>query len=93
MNVKQDEWMDILEKKMKNFKNVLERVLEQVFSEDIKRIKKLQSFNTGKKLAKQVTTAFEDLCFLTGMKALVIDIKTWPDHANANLELLIRNVD
>jgi len=27
------------------------------------------------------------------MKALVIDIETWPDDANANLELLIHNVD
>jgi hypothetical protein len=27
------------------------------------------------------------------MKALVIDVKTWPDDANANLELLIRDVD
>ena len=27
------------------------------------------------------------------MKALVIDAETWPDDANANLELLIRDVD
>ena len=27
------------------------------------------------------------------MKALVIDVETWPDYANANLELLIRNID
>ena len=27
------------------------------------------------------------------MKALVIDIETWPNDANANLELLIRDVD
>src|SRR5207248_6343376 len=27
------------------------------------------------------------------MKALVIDVETWPDDANANLELLIRDVD
>ncbi|GET02975.1 hypothetical protein GLOIN_2v1762192 [Rhizophagus clarus] len=69
------------------------RVLEQVPSEDVERRKKLQSFGTGKKLAKRVATAFEDLCSLTGMKALVIDVETWPDYANANLELLIRDVD
>jgi hypothetical protein len=27
------------------------------------------------------------------MKALVIDVETWPNDANTNLELLIRNVD
>ena len=27
------------------------------------------------------------------MKALVIDVETWPDDANANLELLIRDVN
>ena len=27
------------------------------------------------------------------MKALVIDAETWPDDANSNLELLIRDVD
>ncbi|CAG8648592.1 11106_t:CDS:2 [Rhizophagus irregularis] len=30
---------------------------------------------------------------LTGMKALVIDAKTWSDDANANLKHLICNVD
>ncbi len=33
-------------------------------------------------------TAFEDLCSLTGMKALVIDAESWPEDANANLQLL-----
>ena len=27
------------------------------------------------------------------MKALVIDVKTWPDDVNANLELLIRDIN
>ena len=27
------------------------------------------------------------------MKALVIDVETWPEDVNTNLELLIRNVD
>src|SRR4051812_6311251 len=27
------------------------------------------------------------------MKALMIDVETWPDYVNANLELLIRDVD
>ncbi|GBB90726.1 hypothetical protein RclHR1_17790005 [Rhizophagus clarus] len=40
-----------------------------------------------------VATAFEDLCSLTGIKALVIDVETWPDYANANLELLIHDID
>jgi len=39
-----------------------------------------------------VTTAFEDLCSLTGMKALVIDVESWPEDANANLQLLKRDV-
>ena len=39
---------------MENFENVLKRVLERVPSEDVERRKKLQSFGTEKKLAKQV---------------------------------------
>jgi len=39
-----------------------------------------------------VTTAFEDLCSLTGMKALVIDAESWSEDANANLQLLKRDV-
>jgi hypothetical protein len=39
-----------------------------------------------------VTTAFEDLCSLTGMKALVIDAESWPEDANANLQLLKRDI-
>ena len=39
-----------------------------------------------------MTTAFEDLCSLTGMKALVIDAETWPEDASANLQLLKRDV-
>ena len=27
------------------------------------------------------------------MKALVIDVETWPEDANANLELLIRDIN
>ena len=41
----------------------------------------------------QVITAFEDLCSLTGMKALVIDAETWPEDASANLQLLKRDVE
>ena len=37
-------------------------------------------------------TAFEDLCSLTGIKALVIDAETWSEDANANLQLLKRDV-
>src|SRR5277367_781657 len=37
-------------------------------------------------------TAFEDLCSLTEMKALVIDAESWPEDANANLQLLKRDV-
>ncbi len=40
-----------------------------------------------------MATAFEDLCSLTGMKALIINAKTWPDDTNTNLELLIRDVN
>ena len=52
VRVEEGEWTGVLEKEVENFKNVLERVLEQV--SDIERTKKLQSFGTGKKLAKQV---------------------------------------
>ncbi|CAG8697877.1 3227_t:CDS:2 [Dentiscutata erythropus] len=93
VRVEQGEWTGVLEKEVENFETILENVLERVPSEDVERIKKLRSFGTGKKLAKRVTTAFEDLCSLTEMKALVIDAETWPDDANANLELLIRNVN
>ncbi|CAG8644088.1 12923_t:CDS:2, partial [Gigaspora rosea] len=93
VRVEQGEWTGVLEKEVENFETVLENVLERVPSEDVERIKKLRSFGTGKKLAKRVTTAFEDLCSLTEMNALVIDAETWPDDANANLELLIRNVN
>ena len=54
VRIEQGEWTGVLEKEVENFENVLERVLEQVPSEDIERIKKLQSFGTGKKLAKRV---------------------------------------
>ena len=54
IRVEQGEWTGILEKEVENFENVLKKVLEQVPSEDIEQIKKLQSFGTGKKLAKRV---------------------------------------
>ena len=54
VRVEEGEWTGVLEKEMENFKNVLERVLKQVSVKDIKRKKKLQSFGTGKKLAKRV---------------------------------------
>ena len=54
VRVEEGEWTGVLEKKVENFKNVLERVLEQVSVKDIERKKKLQSFGTGKKLAKRV---------------------------------------
>src|SRR5947209_12295545 len=54
VRVEQGEWTGVLEKEVENFENVLERVLEQVPSEDVERKKKLQSFGTGKKLAKWV---------------------------------------
>ncbi|PKK58918.1 hypothetical protein RhiirC2_795565, partial [Rhizophagus irregularis] len=41
VRVEQGEWTGVLEKKVKNFENVLKKVLEQVTSEDIERIKKL----------------------------------------------------
>ena len=56
VRVEQGEWTGILEKEVENFENILERVLEQVLSEDVERKKKLQSFGTGKKLAKRVRT-------------------------------------
>ncbi|RGB22346.1 hypothetical protein C1646_677908, partial [Rhizophagus diaphanus] len=92
VRVEQGEWTGVLEKEVENFENVLERVLEQVPSEDIEQIKKLRSFGTGKKLAKWVASTFKDLCSLTEMKALVIDAETWPDDANANLHFLKRDV-
>ena len=54
VRVEQGKWTGVLEKEVENFENVLERVLEQVPSEDVERKKKLQSFGTGKKLAKRV---------------------------------------
>src|SRR5688572_11694164 len=54
VRVEEGEWTGILEKKVKNFENVLKRVLEQVLSEDVERRKKLQSFSTRKKLVKRV---------------------------------------
>ncbi|RIA91119.1 hypothetical protein C1645_822515 [Glomus cerebriforme] len=88
VRVEQGEWTGILKKEVENFTNVLEKVLKQIPLDDVERRKKLQSFGTGKKLAKRVTTAFEDLCSLTGMKALVIDAESWPEDANTNLQLL-----
>ncbi|CAI2183818.1 16227_t:CDS:2, partial [Funneliformis geosporum] len=44
VRVEKGEWTGVLEKEVENFKNVLERVLEQVPSEDVERIKKLRSF-------------------------------------------------
>jgi hypothetical protein len=41
VRVEQGEWTGVLEKEVKNFDNVLERVLERAPSEDIERIKKL----------------------------------------------------
>ena len=54
VRVEEGEWTGILEKEVKNFENVLKRVLERVPLEDIEPRKKLQSFGTGKKLAKRV---------------------------------------
>ncbi|GBC28844.2 hypothetical protein GLOIN_2v1786112 [Rhizophagus irregularis DAOM 181602=DAOM 197198] len=71
VRVEEGEWTGILEKEVENFENILKRVLERVPSEDVERRKKLQSFGTGKKLAKRVTTAFEDLCSLSEMEALL----------------------
>ncbi|CAG8576129.1 1962_t:CDS:2 [Acaulospora morrowiae] len=97
VRVEYGEWTGVLEKEVENFENVLVQVLKQVPSEDIERIKKLQSFSTGKKLVKLayilVNGAFEDLCSLTEMKALVIDAETWPDDINANLHFLKHDVE
>jgi len=54
VRVEEGEWTGVLEKEVENFENVLKRVLERVLSEDVERRKKLQSFGTGKKLAKRV---------------------------------------
>jgi hypothetical protein len=54
VRVEQGEWTGVLEKEVENFDNVLKKVLERIPSEDIERRKKLQSFGTGKKLAKRV---------------------------------------
>jgi hypothetical protein len=54
VRVEECEWTGVLEKEVENFENVLKRVLERVPSEDDERKKKLQSFGTGKKLAKRV---------------------------------------
>src|SRR6266496_2553772 len=54
VQVEEGEWTGVLEKEVKNFENVLKRVLELVPSEDVERRNKLQSFSTGKKLAKWV---------------------------------------
>ncbi|CAI2194343.1 10961_t:CDS:1, partial [Funneliformis geosporum] len=52
VRVKEGEWTGVLKKEVENFENIMKRVLEQVPSEDVERRKKLQSFGTGKKLAK-----------------------------------------
>ena len=52
--VEQGEWTGVLEKEVENFTNVLEKVLKQIPLDDVERKKKLQSFGTGKKLAKRV---------------------------------------
>ncbi|PKK56835.1 hypothetical protein RhiirC2_799207, partial [Rhizophagus irregularis] len=106
--VEEGEWTGILKKEVENFENVLKRVLERVPLEDVERRKKLQSFGFLGIYASEcavyhfhmavtsniclVTTAFEDLCSLTGMKALVIDAESWPKDANANLQLLKRDI-
>src|SRR6266542_2917521 len=54
VRVEEGEWTGVLEKEVENFENVLKRVLELVPSEDVERRNKLQSFGTGKKLAKRV---------------------------------------
>ena len=41
IQIEQGEWTGILKKKVENFENILEQVLEQVPSDDIKQIKKL----------------------------------------------------
>ncbi|PKY34845.1 hypothetical protein RhiirB3_476070 [Rhizophagus irregularis] len=54
VRVEEGEWTGNLEKEVENFENILQKVLERVPSEDVERKKKLQSFGTGKKLAKRV---------------------------------------
>src|ERR1044072_604066 len=54
IRVEQGEWTGVLEKEVENFTNVLEKVLKQIPLDDVERKKKLQSFGTGKKLAKRV---------------------------------------
>ena len=54
VRVEEGEWIGILEKEVKNFENVLKRVLELVPLEDVERRNKLQSFGIRKKLAKWV---------------------------------------
>ncbi len=54
VRVEQGEWTGNLEKEMKNFKNILQKILERVPSKDIEWKKKLQSFSIRKKLAKWV---------------------------------------
>ncbi len=54
VRVEQGEWTGVLEKEVENFENILQKVLERVSSGDAERKKKLQSFGTGKKLAKRV---------------------------------------
>ncbi|CAI2200248.1 1304_t:CDS:2 [Funneliformis geosporum] len=44
IRVEQGEWTGILEKEVKNFTNVLEKVLKQIPLDDVERRKKLQSF-------------------------------------------------
>ena len=58
VRVEQGKWTGVLEKEVENFENVLERVLEQVPSEDVERKKKLRSFGTRKKLVKRVRQSF-----------------------------------
>ena len=54
IRVEQGEWTGVLEKEVENFTNILEKVLKQIPLDDVERRKKLQSFGTGKKLAKRV---------------------------------------
>jgi hypothetical protein len=54
IRVEQGEWTGVLEKEVENFTNVLEKVLKQIPLDTVEQRKKLQSFSTGKKLAKRV---------------------------------------
>ncbi|PKC53318.1 hypothetical protein RhiirA1_479541, partial [Rhizophagus irregularis] len=92
VRVEKGEWTGNLEKEVENFENILQKVLERVPSEDVELKKKFRNFGTGKKLAKRVTTAFEDLCSLSEMEALVIDTEAWYEDANTNLRSLKRDV-